>query len=173
MDAWGHLVQHREEIGWAALFGLLFALAFELLNPASHIRAKIRQWNNRWSEHSNYLIARRIEELEKYKKQLADVRWQYLFALQMVFLTLFSLCVGSASWVMAETALFRIHPSVVEAMQRFSSCCFGAGGGLALIGFTHTWRDTHEKVQAVVHKVGLEIEGLQKVLKARSTSSTE
>lgn len=168
MGAWNHLVQHREEIAWAAAFGILFAFLFEIANPASHIRGKIRQLNNRWAEHSNYLLAQRIEELEKYKKQLADVRWQYLFALQMVFLILFSMCLGSASWVMSETALFRIHPYVVEAMSRFSSCCFGVGGGFALIGLTHTWRDTPEKVQAVVRKVGLEIEDLQKTLKKRA-----
>jgi cytochrome c556 len=32
----------------------------------------------------------------------------------------------------------------------------------------HVWRDTPEKVQAVVRKIGLEIENLQKMLRTKS-----
>ena len=165
---WNHLVQHKEEIVWAAMFGLIFAIIFDILSPYSRIRAAIRHLNNRWSEHSTYLLTRRIEELEKYKKQLADVRWQYLSAFQFVFVILFSFCLGSACWVMSTTELFRIHPDIFEQLLRISLCCFGVGAGIAVTGFTHVWRDTPEKVQAVVRKVGLEIEGLQRKLRARS-----
>lgn len=165
---WNHVVHHWEDIMWAALFGIFFSLIFDILNPQSRTRAGIRYLNNRWAEQSIYLLTRRIEELEKYKKQLSDVRWQYLYAFQLVFVILFSFCLGSASWVMSTTELFRIHPDVVEVLSRFSLCCFAAGAGISISGVTHVWRDTPEKVQAVVRKVGLEIEGLQKVLRARS-----
>jgi ABC-type polysaccharide/polyol phosphate export permease len=81
---------------------------------------------------------------------------------------LFSFCLGSAFWVISETGPFRIHPDIVEQLLRLSLCCFGVGVGLSVSGFMHVWRDTPEKVQAVVRKIGLEIENLQKMLRTKS-----
>jgi uncharacterized membrane protein len=48
-----------------------------------------------------------------------------------------------------------------------SVCFLGTGLGFAFGGLRHVSRDTPEKVQAVIRKVGYEMEGLEKKLKAR------
>ncbi|HMH13506.1 MAG TPA: hypothetical protein VK578_10400 [Edaphobacter sp.] len=170
-SVWHHIKAHGEEIVWAvglaAFFGILFAVIFDLLSPDSRVRAGIRHYKNQMAEQSVRLLIQRIQQLEQYKKLLADTRWQYLYALQLIFLILFSFCLGSALWVMSTTVLFRIYPDTVEMLGRFSICCFGLGVGFSVIGVSHVGRDTGEKMQAVVHKIEREIEGLQKTLKAR------
>jgi hypothetical protein len=169
---WHHIQLHGEDIAWAgglaAFFGIFFAVFFDLLSPDSRVRAAIRRYKNQMAEQSARLLILRIQQLEQYKKQLADTRWQYLYALQLIFLILFSFCLGSAVWVMSTTYLFRIFPDTVEILERLALTCFGVGVGFSVIGVSHVGRDTAEKVQAVVHKVESEIEGLQKTLQKRS-----
>ena len=171
--AWNHLVQRQGEIVWdvglAVIFALIFAVIVDILAIGSRTREGIRHLRNRWSEHSDSLLANRIRLLQKYQKQLADPRWQYLFAFQIVFMILFVFAIGATCWVLRTLEPFRINPLIVGQLQFICLNCFAVGAGIATIGFTHVWRDTPEKVQAVVSKVGLEIEGLQKILQERSS----
>ena len=172
MSVWDHLVQHKEEIIWAAVFGVIFALLFEIINPSSHIRAKIRQLNNRWAEHSNYLLAQRIEELEKYKKQLSDVRWHYFMAFQMVFIFLICAALSALFWMLSDLTIVKAHPGIE---QQFIVSALGSvlvGISSAASGFKHVRRDSPEKMQSFILEVGQEIESLQKTLKDRSARAS-
>lgn len=169
--AWNHIVQHKEEILWAVMFAVPFAIIFavivDILAIGSRIRERIRRLQNRWAEQSVSLLAERIQLLQKYQKQIADPRWQYLTAFQIVFIILFAFALGATCWVLRTTPAFRIHALIVDQLQLLSLNCLAVAGGIAVVGFLHVWRDTPEKVQAVVAEVGLEIEALQKTLAAR------
>jgi hypothetical protein len=157
----------------AVPFAIIFAVIVDVLAIGSRTREGIRHLRNRLSEHSDSLLAKRIESLQKYQKQLADPRWQYLFAFQIVFMILFVFAIGATFWVLRTIGPFRIHPVIVDLLQFFSLNCFAVGGGVATVGFTHVWRDTPEKVQAVVLTVGHEIVALQRTLAARASAGSK
>jgi hypothetical protein len=119
------------------------------------------------AEQSISLMVQRIEQLERYKKQLTDPRWVYLIALQGLFLTLFSFSFGVALLGLSLTQQARINPETTEMLLLISACFCSLGAGFALVGLSYVWRDTPEKVQSAIRKVDLEIEGLQKVLTSR------
>jgi uncharacterized membrane protein len=164
----GYLRDHLHEIIWAAFFALFFWLISELLNPESRMRAAIRRLNNRWSEHSAALLAKRIKQLQDYQKQLTDPRWQYLFAFQILFIILLVFSIGASFLMLSLLYAAPLYPDLKAEFLLFALCSFASGGGVALIGFSHVWRDTPEKVQTLVRRVGVEIEGLQKTLSAYS-----
>jgi hypothetical protein len=170
------MVQHWEDIAWAvglaAFFGILFAAVFDLFSRDSRVRAVIRHVKNRMSEQSILLLTQRIEQLERYKKQLADAQWIYLIALQGLFLTLFTFSFGVACLGLSLTQQARINPHITELLLLISACLCSGAAGFALVGLSYVWRDTPEKVQSAVRKVDIEIEGLQKVLRARSPRDT-
>jgi hypothetical protein len=168
-SVWNHVVRHWEEIMWAAFFALVFALILDIVSPDSRTRAAIRYLRNRWSEHSTYLLARRILELEKYQKQLADTRWFYLFAFQSIFLSLTALSCAGLCWIFSILTVTGKYPQIAFNLTFASTCCFGVSAGFAMGGLRHVSRDTREKVEALVCKIGVEIEDLQKKLSSRST----
>jgi hypothetical protein len=173
---WHHIMVHGEDIAWAvglaAFFGILFAVVFDLFSRDSRVRAAIRHVNNRMSEQSILLMIQRIEQLERYKKQLADARWIYLIALQGLFLTLIVFSSGVACLAFSLMQQARINPQTTEMLLLISACFCGGAAGFALVGLGYVLRDTPEKVQSAVRQVDLEIEGLQKVLRARSPRDT-
>jgi|ERR1039458_3270363 hypothetical protein len=166
---WHHIKLHGEDIVWAAFFGIFFALILDIFTPDSRLRAAIRHWKNRLAEQSISLLIQRIEQLERFKKLLMDTRWIYLVAFQGLFLTLFTFSFGVALLALSLTQQARINPRVAEMLLLISACFCGGAAGFALVGLGYVLRDTPEKVQAVVRKVGLEIEGLQKILRERSS----
>ena len=116
-NVWNHLIQHKEEIAWAAVFGLVFAVILDILGPDSRIRTAIRHFRNRWAEHSVSLLTKRIRQLQDYQKQLTDVRWIYLFAFQNLFLILLLFGIAATCMVMAITLPFVPHPSVISRLR--------------------------------------------------------
>lgn len=163
-----YFVRHREEILWAAVFAVIFGVIFDTFSPESRTRAAIRYFRNRWAEHSVSQLTRRIRELQDYQKKLASERWIYLFAFQGIFLSLIALSLAAILWIFSISPGLVIYPRVASKLTFAALCCFGAAGGFAGVGFQHVSRDTREKVDAVVRKIGLEIEGLQNNLNDRS-----
>ena len=170
-NVWNHLIQHKEEIAWAAVFGLVFAVILDILGPDSRIRTAIRHFRNRWAEHSVSLLTKRIRQLQDYQKQLTDVRWIYLFAFQNLFLILLLFGIAATCMVMAITLPFVPHPSVISRLRGITLFCLSVGTGFAAGALRQVFRDTPEKVQAEIRKIGLEIEGLQEKLRKHSSPS--
>jgi hypothetical protein len=172
VNIWSHIAKHGEEIGWAAglaiVFAIIFAVIADILRIGSRTREGIRHLQNQWSEQSTSRLTKRIAQLKDYQRKLADVRWLYLFAFQTIFLILFLFSMAATCWILSFVREFRVHPQIVDKLIITSLYCAALGGGLAILGFRHVWRDTQEKVQTVVHKIGLEIEGLEKKLAKRS-----
>jgi hypothetical protein len=153
VDVWSHIAKHREEISWAAglaiVFAIIFAVIADILRIGSRIREGIRHLQNQWSERSVSLLARRIAQLKDSQKKLADARWLYLFAFQTIFLILCLFSIAAICWILSFARAFQPHPQIVDRLILTSLYCLSLGGGLAILGFRHVWRDTHEKVLAV------------------------
>jgi hypothetical protein len=167
VDVWSHIVRHREEIGWAIVLALIFALIVDILGIGTHSREAIRYFRNRMAEQSTSRLAKRIEQLKDYQKRLSSDRWLYLFSFQCIFLTLISFSLAAICLIFTRAHLIQSHPEVVFNIMFFvlSFICFG--GGFAWAGLRHVYRDTPEKMQRLVRKVGHEIEDLEKKLAKR------
>jgi hypothetical protein len=171
VNAWNHLVEHKEEIAWAAVFALIFAFLFELINPNSHLRTKIRHLQNRWAEHSNRLLARRIAQLEEYKKHLSDARWHYLVAFQQLFICLFCASLSALSWMVSDLRVVRAHQGLEDRVVLNALGFIVVAAASAVGGLRHVLHDSPQKIQALIFKIGQEIEGLQEKLRKRSSPS--
>jgi len=180
VTAWNHLIQHREDIIWAAIFALIFGLIFgvivDIVGIGSRFREAIRELKNRMSERSTTLLTLRIQQLKDYQKKLTSERWIYLFAFQSIFLCLISVSLGASiggfSWLIAAAqSPLPLAKTIIFNMRFAAIVCFGVSGGAALAGYQHVARDTREKVEAVVQKIDAEIEGLQEQLRKRSSPS--
>jgi hypothetical protein len=66
------------------------------------------------------------------------------------------------------TGILSAHPVIFARVFVAGLMFFYAGGGFAWGGLRHVFRDTPEKMQGLVHKVGSEIEGLEEKLAKRS-----
>lgn len=171
-SVWVHVVAHKEEIVWAIILALIFALIVDFIGVGSRLRAGVRELNNRWAERSAQNTITRIRHLEEYQTNLRSERWLYLFAFQCVFGSLLSLSVGALFFAFAYDPRIAIHPRTVSALIGLSLASFSTAGSFASGGFREVSRNTREKVDSVIQKVGLEIEGLQKKLKERSPRDT-
>ncbi len=168
MDAWNHITMHREEIGWAIVLALIFAIIADILGIGTRFREALRQLRNRIAEQSTSRLGKRIEELRDYQKRLSSDRWLYLFSFQCIFLTLISFCLAAICLMFSRAYLIQSHPEAVSNLMFMvlSFICFA--GAFAWAGLRHVYRDTPEKMQVLVRKVGHEIEGLEEKLAKRS-----
>jgi hypothetical protein len=172
VEAWSHLAKHREEIVWAVALAIPLAVICAVIVDAfalgSRSRETLRHFRNRMAEESSSRLAKRIEELREYQKRLSSDRWLYLFSFQCIFLTLVSFSAAGIFLMLTQAYLIRPHPELVFNLMFLgvSFICFG--GGFAFAGLRHVYRDTPEKMQGLVRKVGHEIEDLEKKLAKRS-----
>jgi hypothetical protein len=165
---WSHIVRHREEIGWAVGFALIFAVIIDILGIGTRSREGLRYLRNRMAEQSTSRLAKRIEQLRDYQKRLSSDRWLYLFSFQCIFLTLISFSLAGTCLMFAHEDLIESHPKIVFNLMFMVLAFIFFGGGFAWVGLSHVYRDTHEKMQTLVRKVGTEIEGLEEKLKAKT-----
>jgi hypothetical protein len=84
-----------------------------------------------------------------------------------VFLSLISLSCGPLFWIFSILPVPAAHPQLSFNLRFASMCCFGISASFAVVGLQHVARDTREKVEAVIRKVGIEIEGLQEKLRVK------
>ena len=131
MDVWSHIVRHREEIGWAIVFALLFALIVDILGIGTRSREAIRYFRNRMAEQSTSRLAKRIEQLKDYQKRLLSDRWLYLFAFQCIFLTLVSFSVAGICLMFTHSYAIESHPVIVSNLMFMALACLSFGGGFA------------------------------------------
>ena len=68
MDAWNHITMHREEIGWAIVLALIFAIIADILGIGTRFREALRQLRNRIAEQSTSRLGKRIENCAIIKK---------------------------------------------------------------------------------------------------------
>jgi hypothetical protein len=163
-----YFVRHKEEMLWAAVFAVIFALISDALGVGSRLREAVRETKNRMSERSILLLKTRIRQLQDYQKNLGSDRWVYLFAFQCIFLSLVALSCGALVWIFSISQGVLIYPRLAMNLTGISLACFATGGSFAAAGFRHVSHDTREKIDALIQKIGLEIEGLQKKLNDRS-----
>jgi steroid 5-alpha reductase family enzyme len=172
VDVWSHIAKHGEEIGWAVGLGIPFAIVFaiivDILGVGARSREAFRQFRNRMAEQSTSRLAKRIEQLQDYQKRLSSDRWLYLFSFQCIFLTLIMLSSASVCVMFTNAEALRAHPIIVSKLMMTGLMFFALGGGFAWAGLRHVYRDTPDKMQRLVRKVGHEIEGLEEKLARRS-----
>lgn len=168
---WNHLVTHAEEIGWAAVFALLFAIVFDLASPDSRIRGMIRHLKNRWSEYSIARLEKRIDQLklqrDRYTRFLESVRSQYLVAFQFVLATLIFMAMGLAISEMDPifSIITRTRPLFFGPYRALSICVFIVAGAVAIQGVKIVSLDSPSKMIAFIGKLSAEIQGLESKLK--------
>ena len=168
VDVWSHIVRHREEIGWAIVFAIIFALIVDILGVGTRFREGLRQFRNRMAEQSTSRLAKRIEQLKDYQKRLSSDRWLYLFSFQCIFLTLVSFSAAGICLLFTHAYLIQSHPEIVFNLMSMVLAFLCFGGGFAWAGLRHVYRDTPEKMQRLVRKIDHEIEDLEKKLAKRS-----
>jgi hypothetical protein len=172
VDVWSHIAKHGEEIAWAVGLAVLFAAVFAVIADffaiGSRSREALRHFRNLMAEQSTSRLAKRIQQLQDYQKRLASDRWLYLFSFQCIFLTLIMFSSAAVCLMFTTTGELRSHPMIVSKLMTTSLVFFTLGGGFAWAGLRHVYRDTPEKMQGLVRKVGHEIEGLEEKLARRS-----
>ena len=172
MHIWSHIVRHREDIGWAfglaIVFAVIFAVIVDILAVGSRTREAVRHFKNRMAEQSTSGLVKRIQQLRDYQKRLSSDRWLYLFSFQCIFLTLMAFSLAAICLMFSSAHVLRSHPEIVDNLMTMTLFFFSSGGAFAWTGMRHVYRDTPEKMQGLVRKVGLEIEGLEEKLKRRS-----
>jgi hypothetical protein len=167
VDVWSHIVRHREEIGWAIVFALIFALILDILGIGTRSREGLRYFRNRMAEQSTSRLPKRIKQLQDYQKRLSSDRWLYLFSFQCIFLTLVAFSTAGICLMFTHDYLIESHPIIVSNLMMMVLACLSLGGGFAWAGLRHVYRDTPEKMQGLVRKVGHEIEDLERKLAKR------
>jgi hypothetical protein len=161
VDIWGHIMKHREEIGWAVGLAVLFAIMVDVVAIGPRCRDALRFVRNRMAERSTSRLAKRIQQLQDYQRRLSSDRWLYLFSFQCIFLTLIMFACAGACFMFTTTGLLPAHPVIFVRFFLAGLMFFYAGGVFAWGGLRYVFRDTPEKMQGLVHKVGCEIEGLE------------
>jgi len=161
---WTYLVTHKGEIGWAAFFGLLFALALDFADPNGRIRTGIRHLKNKWSERSVAQLRKRITALQARRDTVASYlssdKALYLTSLRFVISMLLTVALGAGTSVLGDKfptlgplflfALFFYFLAVVIGVQ----------------GLTISALDTQAKVTEMLAKLDSEIANLEQKLKA-------
>jgi len=172
VDVWSHLAKHREEIVWAIALAIplavICAVIVDFFALGSRSREALRHFRNRMAEQSTSRLAKRIEELRDYQKRLSSDRWLYLFSFQCIFLTLISFSLAAICLIFTRADLIRSHAEVVFNLMSMVLAFVCFAGAFAWAGLRHVYRDTPEKMQGLVRKVGREIEDLEKKLAKHS-----
>jgi hypothetical protein len=165
VDIWSHIVKHREEIVWAVVLGIPFAVIFaivaDILGVGVRSREAFRHFRNRMAEQSTSRLVKRIEQLRDYQKRLSSDRWVYLFSFQCIFLTLMTFSLAAICLIFTSSPFIRSRPLFVYNLMTMTLLFISLGGAFAWVGLTHVYRDTPEKMQRLVRKVGYEIEVLE------------
>jgi hypothetical protein len=172
VEVWSHIAKHGEEIGWAVGLGIPFAVVFaiivDILGVGVRSREAFRHFRNRMAEQSTSRLVKRIEQLRDYQKRLSSDRWIYLFSFQCIFLTLMTFSLAAICLIFTSSHFIRSRPLFVYNLMTMTLLFISLGGAFAWVGLTHVYRDTPEKMQRLVRKVGYEIEVLEEKLAKRS-----
>jgi hypothetical protein len=161
---WEWCVQHSGEIYLAAFF----ALVFELLRPASLIRAAFRRIKNKFAEKSVARLRQRITQLEKYRDTVAlylsSEKALYLHILGMILFVL--LCMCGAGLVVLLYGFF--GDEYGGRIVAFGLLAVGMIIGAYSLRLTAL--DTRPKVSTLVEQLNSEIAALKAKLDERRRS---
>jgi hypothetical protein len=160
---WAYIATHASEIGWAAFFGLLFGLIFDLMNPEGRVRTGFRHLKNKLSERSAARLGERIKQLEtqrdRYAAYLSSDKALYLATFQIVIGMLVSIAFGAGLEVLSDIVPIRF-PGLLAVF------CYFLATAIGIQGFKISSLDTREKVTEMVAKLESEIADLKNKLEA-------
>jgi hypothetical protein len=141
--AWSYISTHTEDIGWAAFFGLFFALVLDLLAPDGRIRTGIRLLENKLAQRSAIRLTKRIEELEMQRERYAA----YLESDKALYMATFRTAIAMlaaiamAGGVSALARIIGLFPFVLLAAM-----FYGLAVVIGIQGARISALDTREKV---------------------------
>ena len=161
---------HWTDILLAALFGVLFAIVADFVQPASRIRAGIRYIRNKLAERSVASLDRRIRETEAYKARVesfrASAKAHYLATLQLILAVLVFMSAGMICFLMDRLQ--------VSGPGSFGTLALGLFEIALVIGVyaisMASW-DTDSKLAAVIAKLDGEIAGLERARRIKASPS--
>jgi pilus assembly protein TadC len=163
-----YLVAHKQEIMWAAIFGLML----DLLSIRSRIRGVVRLVKNKWSEQSISRLRKRIAELEKsrddYVSYMTSDKALYLFALRILLMILFSMSMGLVLLVFGRFPVVQDYLRMsfdAYALLFFALAMVGAWQGLRVTEFGE-----RSKLSDMTAKLDRQIADLKSKLQERTES---
>jgi hypothetical protein len=158
------------------IVGVVIAVILDLLAGDSKIRGLMRFVKNKISEQSVARLKKRIEELEKYKKNLDLMlnsdKALYLNTFRAIFGTLLFGCIGAILTILRHSEMLAMvrpeSPGTLAILDLAAIMMFAIGFTVALGSVTVTIaEDNKEKFAAQSEKYGKEIEQLKMILKTR------
>jgi hypothetical protein len=155
---------------------VIWAIADLLPVGDSRIRGLGRWVRNKISEQSVARLKKRIEELEKYKKNLDLMlnsdKALYLNTFRAIFGTLLFGCIGAILTTLRHSEMLAVaraeSPGTLAMLDIAAITMFAIGIAVALSSLTITVaEDNKQKLAAQSEKYGKEIENLKMILKSR------
>jgi hypothetical protein len=176
-ELWSSLFHSPKDwvIGGIMAF-VIWAIADLLPVGDSRIRDFVRWVRNKISEQSVERLKKRIEELEKYKKNLDLMlnsdKALYLNTFRAIFGTLLFGCFGAVLTTLRHSEMLAVarpeSPSALAMLDMMAIMMFTIGIVVALSSLTVTVaEDNKQKFTAQSEKYGKEIEKLKMILKSR------
>jgi hypothetical protein len=154
---WDHVVTHRTDISWAAIFAWLI----DVMRAGSYTRSAVRYILNRAAGNSIPQIQARIVSMERYRESLASDKGHYLGTMRYVLGCILFLTM----------AMFFVLVSRVPPMNRvfvppgfFDSLALmllSLTIGGAILGIQFSALDTKEKVKQKLANIDAEIDKLK------------
>jgi ABC-type Fe3+ transport system permease subunit len=155
---------------------VIWAIADLLPVGDSRIRGLGRWVRNKISEQSVARLKKRIEELEKYKKNLDLMlnsdKALYLNTFRAIFGTLLFGCIGAILTTLRHSEMLAVarpeSPGTLAMLDIAAIMMYAIGIAVALSSLTITVaEDNKQKLAAQSEKYGKEIENLKMILKSR------
>jgi hypothetical protein len=151
--AWDYVSTHPEVIGWAAFFGFLFAVIFDVLDANGRIRTAIRHIKNKRSERSATQLRKRIEALETRRNTITNYlssdKALYLTILRIVIVMLVAIASG-------EGVTMLQYPLSTGGVILLSLFLYGLAVLGGIQGLKITDLDSREKITETISKLDSE-----------------
>jgi hypothetical protein len=160
---WSYILAHPDDIGWAAFFGLFFALLLDLMSADGRVWTGIRHVKNKLSERSVARLRKRIEELKGLRHGIAEFlssdKALYMATFRVVVAMLICVAVGAGLGEIADMLL--PSPFGVFALFWYGLAVFIGARGTKIVEL-----NTRQKVTAMLEKRDAEMADLQQKLEA-------
>jgi hypothetical protein len=160
---WNYIVTHPADIGWAAFFGLVFALILDVLDREGRIRTGHRLLKNKIAERSVAKLQERIKQLQIFRDTLATYltsdKALYLSTFRVIIIMLVVITIGAA--VSALGGTFQIRGAGL-----FAVFVYALAVAIGIQGIKLSSLDTHDKILKMIAERNDEIADLEKKLEA-------
>ena len=162
---WHYCVDHPIDVALALVFGIIFAILADFLQPASRIRAGIRRFKNYMVEGSDATLRERISTNEQYRNQMVTFlesdKAHYLAALKYILGVALLICAGAT----ALTVGFLMGTPGQYALIALAP--FMMGIVLGVLGIRIASWDSRPKISEAIEQLDKELAALRAKLKLR------